>query len=160
MEPTVMATGTIVRSSASTVSAPRNGVAGGIAIIGLLLLGIGALAGGIALASKPDGSVMQFDVSLLAGSPFADYFWPGLILGGLFGIGSLAVAVLGLRHWLVAPFLAFTIGCAQMIWIVVELAIIHEFSFLHPTMFGIGAVIALASVRWGWPTFQGWRSGR
>jgi hypothetical protein len=155
-----MATGTIIRSSASTVTAPRNGVAGGIAIAGLLLLGIGALAGGIALASKPDGSVMQFDVGLLAGSPFADYFVPGLILGGLFGVGSLAVAVMGLRHWLVAPFLAFAIGCAQMIWIVVELAIIREFSFLHPTMFGIGAVIALASVRWGWPTFQGWRSGR
>jgi len=155
-----MATGTIIRSSASTVPAPRNGVAGGIAIAGLLLLGIGALAGGIALASKPDGSVMQFDVSLLAGSPFADYFFPGLILGGLFGVGSLVVAVLGLRHSLLAPFLAFAIGCAQMIWIVVELAIIREFSFLHPTMFGIGAVIALASVRWGWPTFQGWRSSR
>ena len=155
-----MATGTIVHPTASTVPAPRNGVAGGIAIAGLLVLGIGALAGGIALASKPDGSVMQFDVGLLAGSPFADYLWPGLILGGLFGIGSLAVAVLGLRHSLVAPFLAFAIGCAQMIWIVVELAIIREFSFLHPTMFGIGAVIALASVRWGWPTFQGWRSGR
>jgi len=155
-----MATGTIIRSSASTVPARRNGVAGGIAIAGLLLLGIGALAGGIALASKPDGSVMQFDVSLLAGSPFADYFFPGLILGGLFGVGSLVVAVLGLRHSLLAPFLAFAIGCAQMIWIVVELAIIREFSFLHPTMFGIGAVIALASVRWGWPTFQGWRSSR
>lgn len=161
MEPaTVMATGTILHPSVSTVSAPRNGLAGGIAITGLLVLGIGALAGGIALASKPDGSVMHFDVSLLAGSPFVDYFWPGLILGGLFGIGSLAVAVLGLRHWPVAPFLAFAIGCAQMIWIVVELAIIREFSFLHPTMFGIGAVIALASVRWGWPTFRGWRSGR
>jgi hypothetical protein len=155
-----MATGTIIRSSASTVTAPRNGISGGIAIAGLLLLGIGALAGGVALASKPDGSVMQFDVGLLAGSPFPDYFVPGLILGGLFGVGSLAVAVMGLRHWLVAPFLAFAIGCAQMIWIVVELAIIREFSFLHPTMFGIGAVIALASVRWGWPTFQGWRSGR
>lgn len=155
-----MATGTIIRSSASTVTAPRNGISGGIAIAGLLLLGIGALAGGVALASKPDGSVMQFDVGLLAGSPFADYFVPGLILGGLFGVGSLAVAVIGLRHWLVAPFLAFAIGCAQMIWIVVELAIIHEFSFLHPTMFGIGAVIALASVRWGWPAIQGGRSGR
>ncbi|HVA85266.1 MAG TPA: hypothetical protein VNF73_02985 [Candidatus Saccharimonadales bacterium] len=155
-----MATGTIVHSSAPAVAAPRNGVAGRIAIAGLLILGMGALAGGIALASKPDGSVMMFDVSLLAGSPFADYFWPGLILGGLFGVGSLAVAVLGLRHSLLAPFLAFAIGCAQMIWIVVELAIIREFSFLHPTMFAIGAVIALASVRWGWPTFQGWRSGR
>ncbi len=160
LEPTtVMATGTTIHSSAPAVPASHTGVAGRIAIAGLLVLGVGALAGGIALVSRPDGSVMQFDLSLLAGSPFADYFFPGLILGGLFGVGSLAVAVMGLRSWHVAPFLAFAIGCAQMIWIVVELAIIHEFSFLHPTMFGIGAVIALASVRWGWPTFQGWRSG-
>ena len=155
-----MATGTAIHSSTPRMPALENGAAGRIAIAGLLILGVGALAGGIALASKPDGSVMQFDLSLLAGSPFADYFVPGLILGGLFGVGSLAAAVLGLRHQSIAPFLAFAIGCAQMIWIVVELAIIHEFSFLHPTMFGIGAVIAVASLRWGWPTFQGWRSVR
>ena len=29
-----------------------------------------------------------------------------------------------------------------MIWIVVELAIIDELSFLHPTIFGVGLVIA------------------
>ena len=155
-----MATGTVIHSSIPRTPALANGVAGRVAIAGLLILGVGALAGGIALASKPDGSVMQFDVNLLAGSPFSDYFVPGLILGGLFGVGSLTAAVLGLRHQPVAPFLAFAVGCAQMIWIVVELAIIHEFSFLHPTMFGIGAVIAVASLRWGWPTFQGWRSAR
>ena len=85
--------------------------------------------------SKPDGSVMQFDTALLAGSPFSDYLIPGLVLGGVFGIGSLVVAAMGLRRSRLAPFLAFAIGCAQMIWIGVELAIIREFSFLHPTCF-------------------------
>ncbi len=47
-----------------------------------------------------------------------------------------------------------------MIWIVVELAIIREFSFLHPVMFGAGLMIAAASVAWGWPTFAGWRASR
>ena len=45
-----------------------------------------------------------------------------------------------------------------MAWIVIELAIIGEFSFLHPTMFAVGLVIASASVRWGWPTFESWRA--
>ena len=44
-----------------------------------------------------------------------------------------------------------------MIWIAVELAIIKEFSFLHPMCFAIGLVIAAAAVPWGWPTFQAWR---
>ncbi len=100
---------------------------------------------------------MQMPLRLLDGSPFPDYFVPGLILGGLFGVGSFVVVVLGWRNLRIAPFLAFAIGCGQMIWIVVELAIIKELSILHPICFGMGLVIAVASVKWGWPTFQGWR---
>jgi hypothetical protein len=129
--------------------------------IGLLIvLGVMALAGGVALVSKPDGSVMQMPPSLLQGSPFSDFLVPGLILGGLFGLGSFVVAVLGLRRLRVAPFLAFAIGCGQMIWISVELAIIKEVSILHPICFGIGLGIAVVSVQWGWPTFKGWQAAR
>jgi hypothetical protein len=131
------------------------------ASIGLLaFLGLGALAGGAALVSKPDGSVMQLPVSQLAGSPFPDYFVPGLILGGLFGIGSFVVVALGLRNLRVAPFLTFAIGCAMMIWIVVELAIIKALSPLHPFYFAVGLAIAATAVPWGRPTFQGWRASR
>jgi hypothetical protein len=151
---------TLARSGAPAIPRPELGWAGRIAIVALVVLGVGALAGGVALVSKPDGSVMQFDVSLLAGSPFSDFLIPGLILGGLFGVGSLVVAAMGLRRSRLAPFLAFAIGCAQMIWIVVELAIIGELSFLHPLFFGVGLVIAVASARWGWPTFSGWRAAR
>jgi hypothetical protein len=136
------------------------GLAGRITIAALVWLGIGALAGGIALITKPDGSNMGFDTGILTGSPFGDFLVPGLILGGLFGVGSFVVAGMGLRHQPLAPFLAFGIGCAQMTWIVVQLAIIRELSFLHPTMFGIGLIIATAAMAWGWPTFVAWRQGR
>jgi hypothetical protein len=82
---------------------------------------------------------------------------PGLVLGGLFGVGSLAVAAMGVRHHVAAPFLAFGIGCAQMIWIAVQLAIIGTLSFLHPLMFATGLVIALGAVAWGLPTLRAWR---
>jgi hypothetical protein len=104
--------------------------------------------------------VMDLAPGLLDGSPFSDYLIPGMILGGLFGVGSLGAAAIGLLQWRSAPLLAFVIGCGQMIWIVVELAIIKEVSFLHPAMFGIGLVIAVASAFWGWPTFQAWRTRR
>ena len=147
----------LVHRHLDVIPRPHLNLWGKIATIALALLGVGALAGGIALVAKPDGSVMQFDVALLGGSPFADFTIPGLILGGLFGLGSLAVAVLGAYRHRIAPFLAFAIGLGQMVWIVVELAIIKEWSFLHPTMFGIGLVIAATSVPWGWATFQAWR---
>ena len=153
-----MASATFVQPTHADIPRPELHAAGKTAVAFLILLGVGAVAGGIALVSRPDGSAMQFDPSILDGSPFADFLIPGLILGGLFGVGSFVVAAMGLRHSRLAPFLAFAIGCAQMIWIVIELAIIAELSFLHPTMFGVGLVIATASVPWGWPTFKAWRA--
>jgi hypothetical protein len=137
---------------------PELGIAGKVTVGLLVWLGIGALAGGLALVAAPDGSVMGFETTILAGSPFPDFLVPGLILGGLFGVGSLVVAALGMRHHPLAPFLAFAIGCSQMIWIVVQLAIIETVSFLHPLMFATGLGIALASVAWGWPMLRSWRA--
>ena len=144
----------------TALPAPVMGRAGRSAVGLLVLLSLLAIAGGVALVAKPDGSVMGLPVSMLAGSPFSDFLIPGLILGGLFGVGSAVVAVIGLRSWRIAPFAAFAIGCGQMIWIVVELAIIKGVSILHPICFGIGLAIAATSVAWGWPTFQGWRASR
>ena len=155
-----MSTQSLATRSIAFVPKPELHLAGKLCVAFLIMLGIGALAGGIALVARPDGSVMQFDVALLAGTPFADYTGPGLILGGLFGLGSFVVVASGLAHVRLAPFLAFAIGCGQMIWIVVELAIIKEFSFLHPAFFGVGLIIAATAVRWGWPTFQAWRAVR
>ncbi len=155
-----MATRSLDARGGMVIPRPELHFAGKLCVAFLVVLGLGALAGGIALVAKPDGSVMHFDVALLAGSPFADYVVPGLILGGLFGIGSFVVAGLGVSRRRIAPFLAFVIGCGQMIWIVVELAIIRELSFLHPTFFGVGLVIAATAVPWGWPTFRAWRAAR
>jgi hypothetical protein len=155
-----MTTHSLAGRAVAVIPRPELHLAGKVCLTFLGLLGLGALAGGIALVAKPDGSVMQFPVALLAGSPFADYLVPGLILGGIFGLGSFVVVGLGLARQRVAPFLAFAIGCGQMIWIVVELAIIKELSFLHPVCFGIGLVVATSAAVWGWPTFQGWRAAR
>ena len=109
----------MVPSPAATERLPL-GIAGKITVAALVWLGVGALAGGIALMTRPDGSNMGFDTAILAGSPFPDFLVPGLILGGVFGVGSLVVAMMGLRHDPMAPFLAFGIGGAQMIWIAVQ----------------------------------------
>jgi hypothetical protein len=155
-----MTTRTIADRTVPAIPRPELHAAGKLCITFLVVLGLGALAGGIALVAEPDGSIMHFDVALLAGSPFADYVIPGLILGGLFGVGSFVAAGLGLAHNRFAPFLAFAIGCGQMIWIVIELAIIEELSILHPLFFGVGLAIALTAVPWGWPTLQAWRAAR
>ena len=115
----------------------------------LVLLGIAALPSGWQLMHpEPDGSALGMSVTLLAASPFSSYLIPGLILFGLFGLGSLAAAVAGLLlHW-TGPFAAFAIGCGQMIWIVVEYVMTQAFSFLQPALFVWGMAIAVLGLLW------------
>jgi hypothetical protein len=63
---------------------PRLGAAGIVAIVGLILLGLGALAGGIALVSQPDGSVMGFELGIIEAVSFLHpvFFVLGLVIAG------------------------------------------------------------------------------
>ena len=59
-------------------------------LVGLeLVTGATALVGGVLLAIAPDGSLLAADPAVLAGSPFADYRWPGILLATLVGAGYL-----------------------------------------------------------------------
>jgi hypothetical protein len=59
-------------------------------LVGLeLFTGAMALMGGVLLAIAPDGSLLAADPAVLAGSPFADYRWPGILLATLVGGGYL-----------------------------------------------------------------------
>jgi hypothetical protein len=95
------------------------------AVIALeVLLGIGALGGGLVLVIAPRGEIMPLPLSALAGSPFDTYLGPGLILFTVLGIGPLVAATLAWRRDSIAPFAAFAVGMALLIWIGVEIAII------------------------------------
>ena len=59
----------------------------------LIALGISALISGAMLVLHPDGAVIRAPLYLLERTPFSDLFWPGIILGGVFGIGSLLASL-------------------------------------------------------------------
>lgn len=121
-----------------------------ILMVLLLIQGLGGLAGGLSLTIRPDGSIMKMPVSYLEGSPFSDFLIPGLVLLLVLGVLPL-VAVGGLwmrRSW--AWYAAFAVGCALMVWILVEITIV-PFNWLQPVYGVVGvlifAVAALRSVR-------------
>ena len=89
-----------------------------------VLLGIGAIAGGLVLIAAPRGEIMPLPVSALEGSPFDTYLWPGVILFTVLGLGPLVAAALTWRRHPIAPFAAFAAGGALLIWVAVEIAII------------------------------------
>ena len=130
--------------------APRRPAGVWILLVLLVIQGLGGLAGGLALTVKPDGSIAQMPLSYLDNSPFSDFLIPGLILLLVLGVLPLAAAA-GLwlrRAW--GWYAAFAVGCALMIWILVEITII-PFSWLQPVFGVIGLLIfgvaVLRSVR-------------
>jgi hypothetical protein len=115
-----------------------------------ILLGIGAIAGGIALMAGPHGEIIPLSVSSLAGSPFADYFVPGAVLFTILGLGPLVAAVFAWRRHRLAPFMTVAVGAALLVWLAVQVATIGFVSDppLQPVYLGLGVVITLLGITW------------
>ena len=107
---------------------------------------INAFAGGYSGVSGAPGVPLAW----LAGSPFADYFIPSLILFVVVG-GALALAALAvIARFRSARRSAVIAGAVVLGWIVVQVAIIGYVSWMQPATFlGGVAVLALA---WGLPS--------
>lgn len=113
----------------------------------LVTLGFSALISGSMLVLHPDGSVLDAPLSLLTRTPFHDFFWPGLILGGLFGIGSLVASLSVERGWRHGFRFAQVIGAGHVVWILFQLHWFDERSFLQPVLASVGlAIFVLAEV--------------
>ena len=92
-------------------------------IVLMAIQAIGAIGGGIGLVQDPvDNIGMPLD--MLEGSPFSDYFYPGLILLIVVGIFPLLVlpGIILRKRW--AWWLALAAGAGLLIWIVVEVALL------------------------------------
>jgi hypothetical protein len=115
-----------------------------------VLLGVGAIAGGLALILGSRGEIIPLPVSALAGSPFQTYLGPGLILFTVLGLGPLVAARLAWKRNPLAPFAAFVVGSALLIWVAVEIAIIGYSN--EPPLQAIYLVlgVAITVVALGW----------
>jgi hypothetical protein len=115
-----------------------------------VLLGIGALGGGLVLIVAPRGEIMPLPLSALAGSPFETYLGPGLVLFTVLGIGPLVAARLARRRHPLAPLAAFAVGMALLIWVAVEIAIIGYSNEppLQAIYLVLGGAITVVAVGW------------
>jgi hypothetical protein len=120
------------------------------AVVLEIILGIGAMGGGLVLMIAPRGEIMPLPMSALSGSPFDTYLVPGVILFAVLGVGPLVAARLAwLRHPL-APTAAIVVGAALLIWVAVEVAIIGYSNEppLQAFYAVLGVVIVLVAARW------------
>lgn len=115
-----------------------------------LFLAVGAVAGGLALMAGPKGEILPLPVSALAGSMFADYVLPGAVLFTVLGLGPLAGAVLAWRRHSWAPFLAFSIGVALLVWLTVQIAVVGYSSEPPLQAFYLGLAVLMTATGAAW----------
>jgi hypothetical protein len=129
----------------------------------LTFLSLSAVFGGVVLVGSPSGAWLHIPLSVLQYSPFSDFLIPGLILGLVFGVGSLAT-VLALwwrptwppagaltrltgEHW--AWSAAVALGIGQIIWIVTETLMLRGASWLGLIFGSLGVLIVVLAFQPG-----------
>ncbi|CAN5226555.1 hypothetical protein BH09PAT2_BH09PAT2_10370 [soil metagenome] len=113
-----------------------------ILIILEILVALSSFLGGWGLMMQ-DG--MHLPKSWLAGSPFVNYFIPGLILFFIVGGSNILGAWSLLFKKRFAVFFSIIAGFGLIIWITTELFIIHQSNYLQAIYFTIGICILAIS---------------
>jgi len=123
-------------------------------------LSIGALFGGLTMILAPDGSLLGMPVSMLHSSPFQDFLIPGLILFVVLGLfpaflaGALFLKMrwrtgqrlnlFGDMHW--AWSFSIYSAIALVIWIQVEMIMLHDVHWLHTLYMGLAMVLVVVAI--------------
>ena len=119
------------------------------AIAASAFIGVGALFGGFGLMDDAEGS-LGLQEEWLAGSPFPDYFIPGLFLFVVVGLGMVALAAaiaVRLRWW---PLASLALGAVLAAWLVIETVIIGWQGAFQAVLLVLSGIPALVTVWVGW----------
>lgn len=110
-----------------------------------LFVGVGAIAGGLAMVLNPQ-EPLGVSVELLENSPFSSYLIPGIILFMIIGLGNLVSALIFRFHFSFQGYISGVFSVALVIWIIVQCIMIQTIHFLHILFFTIGLIKAILSL--------------
>jgi len=108
-----------------------------------LIIGVSAVVGGALLALDPSGHTVGLRVDLLAGTGFASFLVPGILL--LVANGALplvvAAATIRQRRWAGSGHLA--VGLVLFVWLGIQTFLLGRASSLQPTLLLLAVLIAV-----------------
>lgn len=117
-----------------------------IIIVALLLLnGATATYGGLNLMLCPDGSSLYLPPDLLAGTPFTDYFIPGLLLLLTNGLPSLGITYFFIAKGRTGSWLVKIQGLLLCGYIIIQVLLIEVVLPLHFICGGAGLLLILCA---------------
>jgi hypothetical protein len=114
-----------------------------LALILLLFNGVSAIFGGWSLIMDPTGSDLQMPVTFLEHSPFKDFLIPGIILFTFNGILSIVALVWTALRWKHYTWLILAEGIILSGWILVQMLMIRQYSYLQLLYGSIGVALFL-----------------
>lgn len=115
-------------------------------LLGAFALGITAFVSGGVMLVDPTGATMGLEVEWLEGTPFQDYFLPGLVLFSALGIGSFIVSYGVARRKPWAWWTAIGLGFALVGWIVTQVLLLRMYHVLQLIYGTLGFLLILLAV--------------
>jgi hypothetical protein len=108
-------------------------------------VGIGAVFGGLAAISNPEGP-LGIPLEVLKNSPFSNYLIPGIILFTIIGLGNIFSALMFYFKSRFQGYISSVFSWALVIWIVIQCIMINAVAFAHVLFFIIGLIEAVLSM--------------
>lgn len=118
-------------------SRKNKGLVSGLGIL-QLLIGLGAVGGGLALILEPSGSNLGTPLELLKRTPFSTYLVPGIVLLVVNGLGSLVGAAASFKRNRYAGKTAIALGGFLVAWILIQVYWFSGFHWLHVLYLALG----------------------
>ena len=113
-----------------------------------LVTAAGALPVGWSLVTDPSGAGIGLPSDWIANSLFGTYLVPGIYLLVMNGLGMLVAAGLTLaRHWF-ATWWTGTLGVGLIAWILVQVVVMPETSWLQAFFLASGLSLGLIALFW------------
>lgn len=109
-----------------------------------LVIGIGAMAGGLAAITNPNNP-MGVPTDILKNSPFSNFLIPGIILFVVIGLGNTLSALTLYFKSKYQGYISSTFSWALVIWIIVQCIMLRGIVFLHALFFTLGLIGAILS---------------
>ncbi|MBK7409144.1 MAG: hypothetical protein IPJ40_14425 [Saprospirales bacterium] len=105
-----------------------------------LFVAFGALPTGVMMILQSDGSGLGMTVDGLEGTPFSNYFIPGLFLFVVNGLCQLVGGILSLMRRKQAGLIGLALGIILVLWICVQVYLIGLTHFLQYLFFCVGVL--------------------
>lgn len=104
-----------------------------------MLVGLGAVGGGLGAVMDPTGRSMGMSTEVLQNGPFDSFLIPGLFLLVVLGIGNIVAAISAWRGFRYQAYVTGFFSLAMVLWIIIQVYMLWAINWLHVLYFIVGA---------------------